>query len=180
MQIDRHSVVSFDYTLTDSAGQELDSSKQAGPLTYLHGVGGIIPGLEAAMGGRAKGDRFTVTIPPDKAYGEKDPKMVVALPRERFNGAPDIQVGMQFRAQMAGGDGRVVTVVAADDKHVTIDGNHPLAGQSLTFDINVVDVRAATPEEIDHGHIHGQHCEHHDKGGCGREHGEGCGHGGCE
>lgn len=175
MNVGANTVVSFDYVLCDSDGRELDSSRETGPLAYLHGAGGIIPGLADAMTGRASGERFSVVVQPEQAYGLSDPKMIAALPRERFSGTDTIAVGMQFHAQTTEGHARVVRVVAVDDRTVTIDANHPLAGQSLSFDITVVDVREATASEIEHGHPHGQHCEHHDKGGCGRQHQHGCG-----
>ena len=153
MQIEDQKVVSIDYTLTDSNGKVIDSSKGREPLAYLHGAGNIIPGLERALTGKTTGDAVTATIPPGEAYGEKDPQLVQAVPRERFP-AQDIHVGMQFQAQ-GGGQSRVVTVVNIDPQNVTIDANHPLAGETLNFDVKVVDVRDATQEELSHGHVHG-------------------------
>jgi FKBP-type peptidyl-prolyl cis-trans isomerase SlyD len=153
MQIEDQKVVSIDYTLTDSEGQVLDSSKGREPLAYLHGAGNIIPGLEKALTGKSAGDALQAKISPEDAYGAKDPQMVQAVPRERFP-AKDISVGMQFQAQ-GGGQARVVTVVDVDPQNVTIDANHPLAGQTLNFDVKVVDVRDATQEELAHGHVHG-------------------------
>jgi FKBP-type peptidyl-prolyl cis-trans isomerase SlyD len=160
MQIDKHSVVTIDYTLTAPDGQVLDSSNGKQPLTYLHGVGGIIPGLEAALAGKTAGESINVTIPPEQGYGQKDPQMVQAVPRDAFKGVNDIQPGMQFQAQGPQG-ARVVTVVAVTDKEVTVDANHPLAGMELKFDVNVKEVRAATAEEISHGHVHGPGGHHH-------------------
>jgi FKBP-type peptidyl-prolyl cis-trans isomerase SlyD len=160
MQIAKHSVVTIDYTLTSPDGQVLDSSNGKQPLTYLHGVGGIIPGLEAALEGKAAGDAVNAVIPPDQAYGNKDPQMVQAVPRTAFKGVDNIQPGMQFQAQSPQGP-RVVTVVSTTDSEVTVDANHPLAGMQLTFDVTVKDVRAATAEEISHGHVHGPGGHHH-------------------
>jgi FKBP-type peptidyl-prolyl cis-trans isomerase SlyD len=160
MQIAKHSVVTIDYTLTAPDGQVLDTSRGKQPLTYLHGVGGIIPGLEAALNGKTAGDAINVTIPPEQGYGQKDPGMVQAVPREAFKGTTDIKPGMQFQAQSPQGP-RVVTVVAVNDKEVTVDANHPLAGMELKFDVDVKDVREATPEEISHGHVHGPGGHHH-------------------
>lgn len=160
MQIDKHSVVTIDYTLTAPDGQVLDSSRGKQPLTYLHGVGGIIPGLEAALAGKTAGDKINVVIPPEQGYGQKDPQMVQAVPREMFKGAPEIKPGMQFQAQSPQGP-RVVTVVAVTDKEVTVDANHPLAGMELKFDVDVKEVRAATAEEVSHGHVHGPGGHHH-------------------
>ena len=160
MQIAKNSVVSFDYTLTDPQGKVIDSSKGQQPLTYLHGAGGIIPGLEAQMEGKSAGDSFTAVIAPENAYGNKDASMIQAVPRSAFKGVDDIKPGMQFQAQSPQGP-RVVTVVAVTPTEVTVDANHPLAGVELKFDINVVNVRTATEEELDHGHVHGAGGHHH-------------------
>ncbi|CAN5463707.1 peptidylprolyl isomerase [soil metagenome] len=160
MQIANNSVVSFDYTLTDPNGQVIDTSKGREPLTYLHGTGGIIPGLESELEGKKAGDAFIVTIAPEKAYGPKDANMIQAVPRDSFKGVTDIQPGMQFQAQSPQGP-RVVTVMAVADDKITIDANHPLAGMELKFDVTVVTVRAATEEELDHGHVHGAGGHHH-------------------
>ncbi len=154
MQVDKNKVVSIDYTLTNTEGKVLDTSKGGQPLTYLHGVGGIIPGLEAALHSKNPGDNIVVSVPPGDAYGEKDPSLVQPIPRSNFGSIPNIAPGMQFQAQNAQGT-RIVTVVEANAETVTIDANHPLAGQTLNFDVTVVDVREATQEEISHGHVHG-------------------------
>ena len=153
MQVADMTVVTIDYTLTDEAGDELDSSRGGEPLTYLQGAGNIIPGLERALAGRAAGDELMVTIPPQDAYGLPDRDLVQSLPRGNFPPG-DIAVGSQFRAE--GPDGvQVVTVVAIDAGSVTIDANHPLAGVTLKFAVTVRDVRASTAEERRHGHVHG-------------------------
>ena len=154
MQIGKDKVVAIDYTLTDPQGQILDSSQGRGPLSYLHGTGNIIRGLEQALEGKGEGEQLQVQIPPDQAYGEKDPSMVQSVPRAAFRGIADIKPGMQFQAQHARGQ-QVVTVVGVSDDEVTVDANHPLAGVTLNFDVNVVSVRDATPEEVSHGHAHG-------------------------
>jgi len=160
MQIGKNSVVSFDYTLTDPQGKVIDSSKGQQPLTYLHGAGGIIPGLESQLEGKQAGDALTVTVAPEQAYGVKDAIMIQAVPRSAFKGVDDIQLGMQFQAQSPQGP-RVVTVLAVSPTEVTVDANHPLAGMELKFDVNIVTVRAATEEELDHGHVHGPGGHHH-------------------
>ncbi len=160
MQIGKNSVVAIDYTLTDPSGQVIDTSKGRPPLTYLHGTGGIIPGLESALTGKAAGESLNVVVPPDQAYGHKDPKMIQPVPRASFKGIDDIKPGMQFQAQSPQGP-RVVTVVAVAGDEITIDANHPLAGVELKFDVTVVSVRAATEEELDHGHVHGDGGHHH-------------------
>ncbi len=153
MKITKDAVARFDYTLKNAEGETLDSSAGKGPLSYLHGHGNIIPGLEEALEGHEQGDQFSVTIPPEKAYGLHDDHLVQTLPREVFQGVDEIEVGMQFQAQ--GEDGAaIVTVTGVDDEGVTIDGNHPLAGVELHFTVEIVEVRPATPEELEHGHVH--------------------------
>jgi len=153
MQITKDRIVSIDYTLTAPNGQVLDTSDGKGPLSYLHGKGNIIPGLEQALEGKASNDHINVTVQPEQAYGKRDEALVQPVPRDRFPGAQDIKPGMQFQAQSPQGM-RVVTVVGVDDKNVTVDANHPLAGIPLTFDVTVREVRDATPEELSHGHSH--------------------------
>ena len=154
MRIGSNKVVSVDYTLTGDSGEVLDTSKGHGPLDYLHGTGGIVPGLEEALDGHVPGDRVQVTILPKNAYGERDEKLVDTVPRSAFKGVAKVEKGMQFQAQHDG-HARIVTVLAADDQTVHIDANHPMAGRTLHFDVTVVAVREATPEEIAHGHVHG-------------------------
>ena len=155
MQISKNKVATIDYTLTNPDGQVLDTSKGAQPLTYLHGVGGIIPGLENALEGKAKGEQVVVTIPPEQAYGTRNDQLIQEVPRKAFQGVQNIQPGMQFRAQGPQGQMQVVTVVGVQDETVRVDANHPLAGVTLNFDVNVVDVRDATQDELAHGHVHG-------------------------
>lgn len=159
MQITDNSAVSFHYTLTNSNGEQLDSSRGEEPLAYLHGAGNIIAGLEAALAGKEVGDTFNVTIPPAEAYGELVPNMVQVVSKKMFEGM-DVEVGMQFHADVSHGAG-IITVTEINGDDVTIDGNHPLAGETLIFDVEVVDVRPATEDEIAHGHIHGAGGHHH-------------------
>jgi FKBP-type peptidyl-prolyl cis-trans isomerase SlyD len=160
MQIAKNTVAKIDYTLTDPNGQVIDTSKGREPLAYLHGASNIIPGLEAALEGKNAGDTVNVTVPPEQGYGPRDPQMIQPVPRSNFQGINDIRPGMQFQAQTQAG-ARVVTVVTVDDKEVTVDANHPLAGMNLKFDVTVVDVRQATDEEVSHGHVHGPGGHHH-------------------
>ena len=169
MNIIKDSVVSIDYTLTDSTGSVLDSSKETGPLSYIHGNENIIAGLEKALDGKKTGDAFKVTVPAAQAYGERDESLVVEVPIERFQGAGTVEEGMQFEAETAEGS-RLVTVTKVSDKTVTVDANHPLAGMELNFDVSITDVREASAEELEHGHVHGAHAH----GGCG-DGGCGCG-----
>jgi FKBP-type peptidyl-prolyl cis-trans isomerase SlyD len=159
MQVADNMAVSIHYTLTNDDGEVLDSSINDEALVYLHGNGNIISGLEKALYGKAAGDKFNVRIAAEDAYGEIMDEMVQVIPREMFEGIDDIEVGMQFHADVSAGTG-VVTIVNIDGDDITIDGNHPLAGQALTFDVEVIDVRAATQEEMAHGHIHGAGCHH--------------------
>ncbi|HEX4795164.1 MAG TPA: peptidylprolyl isomerase [Humisphaera sp.] len=155
MQIAKHKVVTFDYTLTDQAGATLDSSKGRQPLTYLHGIGQIIPGVERALEGKTAGEHVEVDVIPGDAYGEHDPRRIQKVPRSSFANVPKIEKGMQFEARGPTGDKHNVTVTDIDDQTVTVDGNHPLAGKTLHFDIMIVTVRDSTPEEQQHGHAHG-------------------------
>lgn len=155
MNITKHSVVTIDYTLTDNDGHVIDSSRAEGqePLTYLHGAGNIIPGLENTLEGKNAGDAVQVSIPPADGYGEWDNKKVTEVPKKQFAGVGKLEIGMQFTAESSHGE-QIVTITKIDGDSVTVDANHPLAGKTLNFDVTVVNVRAATPEEIDHGHIH--------------------------
>ncbi len=154
MQIAERTVASFHYTLTAENGEVIDTSREREPLTYLHGAGNIVPGLEKAMGGRNTGDSFQVSVAPEEGYGPRHEEMVQVVPKSAFEGAPEPKPGMQFQGQ--GPQGPVmVTVTAVEGDQVTIDGNHPLAGKTLHFDIEVTDVREASEEELDHGHVHG-------------------------
>ena len=154
MEISKDKVVTIDYTLTGEQGQVLDSSAGGEPLTYLHGVGMIIPGLENALEGKSIGDQLQVSVPPDQGYGQRDDTLVQDVPRTAFTGAPNIAPGMQFQANTSAGP-RIITVRGVQGDTVTIDANHPLAGATLNFDVNVKDVREATPDELAHGHVHG-------------------------
>jgi FKBP-type peptidyl-prolyl cis-trans isomerase SlyD len=154
MQVAKNTVVAIDYTLTNPAGDVLDTSQGGQPLVYLHGVGGLIPGMERGLEGRSTGESFKIEVAPGEGYGERRQELVQPVPRKMFSGATDIKPGMQFQAKTEQGP-QVVTVVGVDEENVTIDANHPLAGVTLHFDVKVVDVRAATPEEVQHGHVHG-------------------------
>ena len=160
MQIANNKVVSIHYKLTNDEGSILDSSEGQEPLAYLHGLGNIIPGLENALTGRAVGDKFTVTITPADGYGERDNEMVQSVPKSAFQGVDQIEPGMQFQAQSPDGM-QLVTVVDVDGDEVILDGNHPMAGITLTFDVEVTEIRDATAEELDHGHVHGPGGHHH-------------------
>ena len=159
MSIDKHRVVSIDYTLTGEDGEILDSSEGRGPLEYIHGTGHLIPGLEAALQGKQVGTQMNLTIQPAQAYGERDEALVQVVDRQAFKGDDDIAVGMRFQAETNRGP-HVFTVAAIEGEQVTIDGNHPLAGMALTFDVTVRDVRNATAQELEHGHVHADGHDH--------------------
>ena len=160
MQVAKDKVISIDYTLTDAQGTELDTSRGRGPFAYIHGTGNVIPGLEAALEGKTAGDQVNAVIPPEKGYGARDEGLVQELARSQFDTEDEIQVGMQFHAMSESGP-RVVTVVGVNADNVTIDGNHPLAGVTLHFDVTVKEIRDATSEELSHGHVHGPDDHHH-------------------
>ena len=148
-------VVSFEYTLTDPDGKKLDTSDGRGPVLYVQGTGGIVPGLEAELEGKKAGDEFKTTIPPEKAYGPHRPNLVQVVPRSSFPPNTMVMVGQQINAKGPNNMQIPVHVTKVSAEEVTVDANHPLAGVALTFEVKVVDVRVASIEEIQHGHAHG-------------------------
>ena len=160
MQIAEKSVVSIHYTLTNAEGTVLDSSNGQEPLAYLHGASNIIPGLENALVGKTVGDSLQVTVEPEEGYGPVRDELVQDVERSAFAGIDNIETGMQFMAQTPWGE-QPVTVVKVEGDSITLDGNHPLAGQTLTFDVEVVEIREATDEEVEHNHAHGAGGHHH-------------------
>lgn len=152
-------VISFHYTLTDTEGHTLDSSAGGEPLTFLEGVGQIISGLENELRGMKPGDKKRVTVNAKDAYGLRDPSNVIEVSLERMP-TRNVKVGDRFRAGLEA-HAPVVTVARVTDTHVTLDGNHPLAGMDLTFDVEVIAVRDATEEELAHRHAHGPGGPHH-------------------
>lgn len=160
MQIAERTVASFHYTLTDDAGRVIDSSSGHAPLTYLHGAGNIVPGLEKAMIGRSAGDAFDVVVAPEEGYGEPNEMLVQVVPRAAFQGVEELAVGMEFQAHTPQGP-MSVSIAKIEGDEITVDGNHPLAGRTLHFAIEVTDVREASLEEVMHGHVHGEGGHHH-------------------
>ncbi len=156
MQITKNKVASIHYALTDNDGKVLDSSSGREPLTYIQGIGNLIPGMEEGLEGKAKGDKFSLKISPEKGYGVKDAKLEQRVPRTAF-GTQEIKVGIQFQTNQGG----VVTVTKVGLSEITVDANHPLAGVELNFDVEVIEVRNATEDEIAHGHVHGPGGHHH-------------------
>ncbi len=156
MQIDAvqvDSVVTIHYTLTVE-GQVVDRSQEE-PLSYLHGHGNLVPGLEETLTGKAAGARFEVSVPPEKAYGERDPEGIQQVGRDQFPADLDLQPGTTLRGELGNGEPVVLRVTEIDGDQITVDLNHPLAGCTLEFAIEVVSIRAATQEELNHGHAHG-------------------------
>jgi FKBP-type peptidyl-prolyl cis-trans isomerase SlyD len=159
MEIAPRAAVTIEYTLKDDAGKVLDSSEGRKPLVYLHGLGNLVPGLEKALEGKAPGATLDVTLAPEEGYGHRDEKLVRKLPlRKLADKSP--QPGHRTRAQYEDGY-RFVQVTAVSGDYATVDGNHPLAGMTLHFSVKVLDVRAATPDELEHGHAHGEGGHHH-------------------
>lgn len=154
MKIANNKVVAIDYVLTDPKGEVLDRSEKGNPLHYIQGAGNIIPGLEKALEGKAVGDSFKANIPHVEGYGARDEDLIQVIPKEHFGEIKGLKVGMELEAESEDGI-RVITVIGIEGDQVTVDGNHPLAGVDLTFDVTVVEVRDATAEEVSHGHVHG-------------------------
>lgn len=154
MKIAKNVVAALEYTLKDDDGTVIDSSTGGPPLQYVHGVGGLIPGLEEELEGKAEGDSLQVRIAPEKGYGEREEAMIQSVPRSQLPADAEITVGTQFQAQSEMGI-HIVTVTGVEGDTVQLDANHPLAGVHLNFDVKVVEVRPATEEEISHGHVHG-------------------------
>ena len=160
MKIADRAVASFHYTLTDDAGTVLDSSNGGEPLSYLHGVGNIVPGLEKEMAGHVVGDKLQVVVQPEEGYGLPNPMLLQTVPRMAFQGVDTLEVGMAFQAQTPQGP-MSVAIKGIDGDNVTVDGNHPLAGKTLHFAVEITEVREASVEECVHGHVHGAGGHHH-------------------
>jgi len=159
MHIAENTVVTIDYTLTDTEGNILDRSVQGG-FAYLHGANNIVPGLEDALTGKTSGDKLQVNVAPEQGYGERDERLMQVIQRDAFGTVDKIEPGQQFHAQAPSGAPLVVTVTQVEDENVTVDCNHPLAGETLNFDVEVLDVRSATDDEMAHGHAHSPDQEH--------------------
>jgi FKBP-type peptidyl-prolyl cis-trans isomerase SlyD len=155
MKIEARKIVSFHYTLSNEAGEQMESSRERDPMSYLHGSRSIIPGLEKALAGKAAGDAFEVTVEPVDAYGERDDERVQRVSAKLFRQSDRLEPGQLVTLQTKQGPIQA-TVVKVGRFNVDVDTNHPLAGQSLTFDVEVTDVRDATKEEMSHGHAHGK------------------------
>jgi len=160
MQIENNKIVVMNYTLTTDDGEVLDQSDD-GSFAYLHGADNIIRGLEDALAGKTVGDKMNVKVLPAEGYGERNDEMVQVVGKEMFEADAEIEVGMQFHAEGPEGHPIMITVAAIEGDDVTIDGNHPLAGVNLNFDVSIIEIRDASEEEIAHGHVHGPDGHHH-------------------
>ena len=160
MQIKENSVVNIHYTLTNDAGEVLDSSSGKEPLMYMHGHNNLIPGLEDQLAGKKAGDKFNADVEAEDAYGLHHEEAIQQIPLSALANIPNLEVGMQLQASTDQGP-VAVRVAEINDEHVVLDGNHPLAGQRLHFAVEVMSVRDATPSELEHGHAHGGDGHHH-------------------
>jgi len=155
-------VISFHYTLTNTAGETIDTSRDSDtPFSYLEGMNQIIPGLEKAMSLLNTGDKRKIEVEPTDAYGEHDDQLIVDVPRSKLPNADQLEVGDQFQASGPNGEQLLFRVLEVNGDQVKLDGNHPLAGEKLVFDVEITGVRDATPEEMAHGHAHTPGGHHH-------------------
>ncbi|MDN3376872.1 MULTISPECIES: peptidylprolyl isomerase [unclassified Pseudoalteromonas] len=161
MLIATNKVVKMHYSVTDNENNSIDNSFDGEPLIFIVGTGYLIQGLEDALQGKQAGDTLSVTVEPENGYGERHDELMQAVPKSMFEGM-EIEVGMQFRATTDDGD-QSVMIIDIQDEEVIVDGNNPLAGITLNFDVEILEVRDATADELAHGHVHGE-------GGCGHEH----------
>jgi FKBP-type peptidyl-prolyl cis-trans isomerase SlyD len=160
VEITADRVVTIHYTLKDDAGAVLDSSAGGEPLAYIQGHGNLVAGLEKALEGKQNGNTLAVSVAPADGYGIRDEALIQRVPKRSLQGSGEIKKGMQFQARTDDGM-RLFTVTAVMGDMVTLDGNHPLADQTLHFEVEIVDVREASTEELEHGHVHGAGGHHH-------------------
>jgi len=161
MKVGKDKAVLMHYTLKNDAGDVIDSSDGADPLPFLQGHGNIIPGLESALEGSKVGDKLDVSIEPEEGYGERMKDAIQEIPSSALQGVDEVKVGMQLQSQDKDGNAFLVTVTKIDDDKITVDGNHPLAGQTLHFSVSIESIRKAEAEELSHGHVHADGQHHH-------------------
>jgi FKBP-type peptidyl-prolyl cis-trans isomerase SlyD len=161
MKITEKHVVTLNYTLKDNDDNIIDQSED-GSFCYLHGASNIIPGLENALTGKSSGDELSVSVAPEEGYGPRDDARIQEVPRDAFPPEPEIEPGMQFNAEGPDGQAVMVTIAKVEGGTITVDGNHPLAGVTLNFDVTIADIREASAEELEHGHVHGPGGHQHD------------------
>ena len=154
MIVEKDKAVSFHYTLKNADGEQMETSREKEPMSYLHGANNIIPGLEKTMEGHEVNDEFSVTVEPEEAYGVRNENNVQRVPMKRLKGIGKVSVGQVLNLQTNQGQVQV-TVLKVGRFNVDVDGNHPLAGQALTFDVEITDIREASAEELEHKHVHG-------------------------
>ena len=154
MQLTKDKVVNINYTLKDKESNTMDESND-GTFTYLHGAKNLIPALERALEGKTSGDKVNVVVPPENAYGLRDEKKIQHVPRKMFPVDQKLEIGMPFSSATPDGTAVNVVITGIEETEVIIDGNHPLADVELHFNIEIIDVRDATKEELEHGHVHG-------------------------
>ncbi len=162
MKIQNDHVVEINYTLKTDGGETIDTSDTGGPLCYLHGKQNIIPGLENALTGKGLNDKISVRVEPKEAYGEREESLIQMIDKSQFPNFDEMTIGQQLQVQTESGHPLIVTVIAKAEEGLTLDGNHPLAGMNLNFDVEVISIREATAEELTHGHVHaeGSSCGH--------------------
>ena len=166
-EIKTNQVVEMDYTLKNTNGEVIDSSEGIGPLSFIMGKQNIIPGLEAEIAKKNVGDSFNVVVGPDDAYGPRNEAMIQAVPKAQFgDNADQIQIGSQFQVQDQNGQPLVVQVIELRDDEIVLDANHPMAGQTLHFDVKILSTRDATPEELERGYLEPEKSECDPNGGC--------------
>jgi FKBP-type peptidyl-prolyl cis-trans isomerase SlyD len=152
MQVEKDRVVAIDYTLKNDDGQVIDTSRDREPLSYIQGKGNLIPGVENALEGKSSGERVEFTVPPESGYGKRDESLVLSLERDKFSEVENLREGLRFRMDTPEGP-IIFTVLKVDDSEVLVDGNHPLAGMTLNFDVTIQSVRDATAAELEHGNV---------------------------
>ncbi len=157
MQIKDDTVVTFDYTVLNEKGDVIESSEDQGPMRYLHGEGKIVPGLETALDGKEPGDTFSITLPPEEAYGMRDDTRIHVFTRNELSGLGEINIGMQLQAEDDSGK-KILTISKIEDDEITLDENHPLAGKTVSFDVTITDVRPPNDEELGHSENHDVRC----------------------
>jgi FKBP-type peptidyl-prolyl cis-trans isomerase SlyD len=159
-KIGKNKVVSIHYTVSEG-GKKVESSRGEEPLMYLHGHDQIISGLEKALSGKEVGAKFSIDIAPEDGYGDYDDELVAELPKTQFKNQKELKVGAMFQFAAPDGEVAVARITKVKKDTVTVDQNHPFAGKTLTFEVEIIAVRAATKEELDHGHAHGPGGHHH-------------------
>lgn len=156
MRVEQNKVVSMHYKLADKDGVVIDNSEGRPPLAYIHGIGALVAGLEAQLENKVVGDKFQAIVAPEDAYGTRDEELVRVVPKSGFQGDEEMTIGMQVQIDTGDKGLAIATLTAIDGDDITLDLNHPLSDMELHFDIDIMDIREATSDEIAHGHVHGE------------------------